>query len=69
MEAQLAEKYGEHLVFQAFRSNGMLLLIYVNEETGTFSLATVNPAMPQIACGLDAGEGWLAVATIKGTAL
>ena len=50
----LAEKCREGVVARGLQANGLMLELYLNAETGTFTILTVTPQ--GLACLVSAGE-------------
>ncbi len=53
---RLATKYGEVVAYKALNGRGWLIEIYVNPETGTWTLAITS--VPGITCMIDSGSNW-----------
>ena len=52
----LTLKHGEVVVYDAVTREGRLLEVYVNLDTGTWSIVTTT--LPHISCVVYVGDGW-----------
>ena len=55
---RLITKYEESVFGAGVASNGKLVSVYVNDETGTFTIVVTNPG--GLACMVIGGDGWRA---------
>ena len=56
----LEERFGETPVFLGVSSKGYLLTLFLNEESGTWSIGKVSPSRKDVMCPLDAGgDGYI----------
>lgn len=57
VEKTMAEKYGEYPAYRAL-SDDNVVTVFVNPETGSFTLVVTPPALPDAYCSAFSGEGW-----------
>ena len=56
----LEERFGETPVFLGVSSKGYLLTLFLNEESGTWTIGKVSPSRKDVMCPLDAGgDGYI----------
>lgn len=52
----LANEYGEHAIGRGLHANGSMVTLYVNVETGTWSVVSEHPRGRT--CIVGSGHGW-----------
>ena len=57
----LATKYGESQTAVMVNSRGLLVEVYSNETTGTWTFLVSAPQTPELVCLLDAGQAFTLV--------
>ncbi|MEQ8652392.1 MAG: hypothetical protein RIC87_08010 [Kiloniellales bacterium] len=57
LERFLKERHGETLAFTGIASNGGQLRLYLNPESGSWTVALRPPQSPQSLCPLSEGHG------------
>ena len=52
----LSRDYGETAIFRGLSSSGYIIMIFLNQETGTWTVGKISPEDRRSLCPLDGGE-------------
>lgn len=64
MQRVLTEHYGEHVVGQGINARGLLMQVWANEETGSWTITLTTP--DGRSCLMNGGAGFERLVTTQG---